>query len=84
MQSGAVRSNPMQTRVTRVEGNVHYLGRRPRRAGAVALLPRDHGRDFVVAGASIITGGLIGFGLAHLPALSAVAAAWQAALAHLH
>lgn len=54
----------------RSQNNVYYLHRRPARAIAVAQVQKRPSHDFLMTGFYLVTGALVGFGLANLPALS--------------
>ncbi|HYA05010.1 MAG TPA: hypothetical protein VEF90_03890 [Xanthobacteraceae bacterium] len=55
----------------RSDSNVYYLERKPARAIAVARVYKRPSREFVTTGFYIVSGAVLGFGLANLPTLSA-------------
>ena len=55
----------------RSDSNVYYLERRRARAIAVARVQKRPSREFLTTGFFIVTGAVLGFGLANLPTLSA-------------
>ena len=59
----------MRTNAMRIEDNVYYLPNE--RARAIALSRFDRSYDFLRTSFYIVGGGVIGFALGNLPALSA-------------